>query len=1227
MSQNSESVVNLFQTKINNITRIRIERHNLRDNTKKNIGYFDIGTGLDDIYFSHLFDKIRALITRSERTYDEESNIGGSHNIDGSQTVDHGPMQNNEKQIIGYFKTSTGLKFKFSIAICDTADSTCRIAFAFYNLSFDQNKSDSEIGIIFRLADKSILKRFSTKDIFLFTYNSSTNSVEQHERFNGIGNGIIRFLNKDELIILRRNDFRIIQIYNRDLGIRNAIEVTRSFFNQSTTTKRTNIDHAYPPPMHKFEKYKISGEIDSKPKDNKIKRYEILPTFAVSTKDNENDESQYLAATMGDNSFTIYFLPNSINLTTRKLPNKHAKIKFMAFIAKNTKLLIEIWIWNMPGTSNFEDSQEKRLLEYTAEKLNIKIEERDQEYFTLKFNDVDNLEFFKVKNNIYFKEDENFKLFYSCINSDSNNAINKSPGNNSLSNLLSENSEELDSASEFINNDDEMYNITNINFNKEQIEIRVSHNIIQIWIKNENLKTLRNIWSIPPIFSKYLKDSIILKDDSLVNEPHAMSILGMISALKLLLKQKQGLEKEKAAREKEMNDVVSLNNKIAELKDLLQNIKQQLAPDIIEKAIIKKDDFRILDVRFHIVATMIEADLIAVVREKIVINPKLRLHIPEQVIQHQNNEIKYNFVCFLPKPIVNKEYRSALMIASDHSQHDTVESLLNYYSANAESEVNWMETVTQALPELITKYPKLVNELMKNKIFHQKEIPLDKSWKFYRPPDKYDSVRSFHCEFNLFNSFRQEQLELLEKEKQNHSSQYRKTNTKYHQVPLPGVIQGLKKRYNEAILDYIYNFILNLIFLERNRGTRSPFIYLVTRDITGEIFDNPSIEAIVDCQWRHYARAFIIIRFLLYVLYAILFLWQSYAHLNKIVYGGTVGALFKPISGIMCGVAYIDFTEKVRRGRYIPWSQHLPSILYVFDLFGSTLPFFGSAWMLWVHTHYVDLLPFDEIRNESLYCQQYTEQCQVEVIFYSLAGLLLWVVFVILPNALLATLLLLRFAPGIGVFPQPATFNGHFTDPNNRTAHPDFNMKQKLDWTDRSDNYFYEWDKSIEAVYFWISGRWDQIDNWEFWPVDLVTMLGSIFLATLMQNLLIGLMGKALDETALEKRAVVQMRAHLLINYPDAFSQIRHVYYSIPGKELKKLRKKIKEEISDESYEENPIENPTAGLESRKTESEKQPIENPTAGLESRMAELENSMKGLETSLSKILEKLNQIAQ
>ena len=49
-------------------------------------------------------------------------------------------------------------------------------------------------------------------------------------------------------------------------------------------------------------------------------------------------------------------------------------------------------------------------------------------------------------------------------------------------------------------------------------------------------------------------------------------------------------------------------------------------------------------------------------------------------------------------------------------------------------------------------------------------------------------------------------------------------------------------------------------------------------------------------------------------------------------------------------------------------------------------------------------------------------------------------------------------------------------------------IKQNINVTDKNDNFFADFWKSVEAVYFWTTGRWDQVDQWDFWPVDLLTM-------------------------------------------------------------------------------------------------------------------------------------------
>src|ERR1044071_3813039 len=67
-------------------------------------------------------------------------------------------------------------------------------------------------------------------------------------------------------------------------------------------------------------------------------------------------------------------------------------------------------------------------------------------------------------------------------------------------------------------------------------------------------------------------------------------------------------------------------------------------------------------------------------------------------------------------------------------------------------------------------------------------------------------------------------------------------------------------------------------------------------------------------------------------------------------------------------------------------------------------------------------------------------------------------------------------------------------------------IDQQIDVNNPYDNYYTSFIKSVEAVFFWTSGRWDQLDQWNFWPVDVYSIIGSILLVTILQNMLIAIM-------------------------------------------------------------------------------------------------------------------------
>lgn len=76
----------------------------------------------------------------------------------------------------------------------------------------------------------------------------------------------------------------------------------------------------------------------------------------------------------------------------------------------------------------------------------------------------------------------------------------------------------------------------------------------------------------------------------------------------------------------------------------------------------------------------------------------------------------------------------------------------------------------------------------------------------------------------------------------------------------------------------------------------------------------------------------------------------------------------------------------------------------------------------------------------------------------------------------------------------------------NTATQESYTLTQNIDVNSDNDNLFHNFFTSIKAVYFWINGQWDQIDQWNFWPVVGLSIFGSLFLVIIMQNILIALM-------------------------------------------------------------------------------------------------------------------------
>jgi hypothetical protein len=70
----------------------------------------------------------------------------------------------------------------------------------------------------------------------------------------------------------------------------------------------------------------------------------------------------------------------------------------------------------------------------------------------------------------------------------------------------------------------------------------------------------------------------------------------------------------------------------------------------------------------------------------------------------------------------------------------------------------------------------------------------------------------------------------------------------------------------------------------------------------------------------------------------------------------------------------------------------------------------------------------------------------------------------------------------------------------------DITLQSDFDPTDYNDNPFSTIPTAIEAAFYWLSGNMIQRDHFDFWAIDVFTFIASIFLAIILQNLLIAFM-------------------------------------------------------------------------------------------------------------------------
>ncbi|RHZ79971.1 hypothetical protein Glove_139g216 [Diversispora epigaea] len=144
-------------------------------------------------------------------------------------------------------------------------------------------------------------------------------------------------------------------------------------------------------------------------------------------------------------------------------------------------------------------------------------------------------------------------------------------------------------------------------------------------------------------------------------------------------------------------------------------------------------------------------------------------------------------------------------------------------------------------------------------------------------------------------------------------------------------------------------------------------------------------------------------------------------------------------------------------------------------------------------------------------------------------------------------------------------------DTSNLDLYSNITIYQDVDKSSRLDNYYSHFISSVEAVFFWTNGRWDQLGQWDYPAVDVLSILGSLILVLIFQNMLIAFMNGAFDKANKAGRtAAYKYRADLTAEYEaleNPFTKKenpKYIYY-IPDPDV--INTWLKETKKDENQE------------------------------------------------------------
>ncbi|PKY33126.1 hypothetical protein RhiirB3_451804 [Rhizophagus irregularis] len=407
------------------------------------------------------------------------------------------------------------------------------------------------------------------------------------------------------------------------------------------------------------------------------------------------------------------------------------------------------------------------------------------------------------------------------------------------------------------------------------------------------------------------------------------------------------------------------------------------------------------------------------------------------------------------------------------------------------------------------------------------------------------------------------------KSKSKESKNFEKSLLALRVVPFPGfsVNRIPEERIEFTPKKFIFNIFL-FLFIPRiykigryDKTNLSPFSRMILCK-NFDIYDNPAIEAVIVLHWRK-ARNFFFFTFFRFLIFAACFGLISWAYLDHstIINHYFLFALIV----VFYYLATYQLITEVLQCNHRGFRKYLSEIFNVFDVISIIAAVTIMSIMLKDFQFFDGFGSINEINNRLIAGISFTIfVLWIELILYlrlmPVLGIYVYHVVIIFktvfPFFLFISIVIFAFAHTMFVLlrnpanikTKDSTYSGVAT---NSLTNETLDIKLKSDFDPMSsDNPFTSFSKAMMATYFWINGDWVQRDEFDYWAVDVLTLIASIFLVIVLQNMVIAYMSNVYEDAIAKSR---QILLRLQTNFILDYEALQHFHFSEPEPEPKHI--------------------------------------------------------------------------